>query len=310
MEARPDLSDPSYLLEERMISAETLQDRTFRNRVWNAYYDKADRICFPFYGPDNAVVALSFKSTDYGKVIGNKADGIWVSQPTKSNTLPIDKLFIVEHPLNAMAHFEMRHNPEENNLYVSSMGSPAWSQLDLIQKGIDKRQPRQVILSHDRDQPKVIPGKDGREDRIIPAAGDVYDTKLSEYLTHAHPFVILKPETGSDFNDELKAYKRSNFGCQKQAETLPISESEPLLFRLAKVAATYYQTHAYQPTSEDRQLFAQQHPAEPEDVADQPSSALKRFALLRNFPYQVMAYMRSRLKDPEFSLFIQLMEIN
>ena len=214
VQGHPDLTDPSYLLEKRMISLQTLQHRTFQDRLWNAHYDKADRICFPFYSLENQVVGLSFKSEGYGKVIGRKGDGIWVSKHTISSKHPVDKLFIMEHPLNAMSHFELRHHPEENNLYICAMGSPAWSQLDLIQKVIDARKPAQVILSHDRDQAKVIPGQNGQEDRIIPAAGQVYDTKLTEYLKYARPFIILKPCVGSDFNDELMAYKTNNFGCQ------------------------------------------------------------------------------------------------
>ena len=310
-QGRPDLTDPTYLLEERMISAETLQHRTFKDRLWNAYYDKADRICFPFYSESNQVVGLSFKSKGYNKVIGSKSDGIWVSKHTRSASLPIDKLFIVEHPLNAMAHFELRHRPEENNLYVSAMGSAAWKQLDLVQKIIDSRTPQQVVLSHDRDQQKVIVGKDGQTERIIPAAGQVYDTKLTEYLKHAHPFVILKPELGSDFNDELIAYKQSCFGCHITPAPLEASNEHSIVYRLAKLATNYYQAHAYQPTTEDEQLYHAQREGHAAYASPQQHrTALKSWAVLRHYPYQVLAYMRTQLREAEFSVFVQLVEIS
>ena len=88
------------------------------------------------------------------------------------------------------------------------------------------------------------------------------------------------------------------------------TQDEPLLFRLAKLTTSYYQAHQYQPTHQDRQIFAQQKEVSmPSDGQDEKQTALKSWAVLRHYPYQVMAYMRAQLREAEFSLFVKLMEI-
>ena len=347
MKGQPDLTDPSYLLEKRKISVETLQHRAFRDRVYNATYDKADRIAYPLYGTENQVVALAFKSEEYGKIIGAKSNGIWVSKHTISSRLPCDHLFIMEHPINAKSHFELQHfcpghslyKPGENNVYVCAMGSPAWSQIDLIQVVIDAKKPKQVVLSHDRDQPKVIPAtRPGEEDKILSPAGEVYDQKMIDHLTGPTPFLILKPAQGSDFNDELRVYKDrlahlseehvpsclttsplppyptvkqpvpNVQALQDEAPTQETPPQEPLFYRLAKLTTEYYQGHQYHPSRQDEQAWQEEVGSTATQVACLKQHSLKGYGILKYHRLDFNAYMKEKLDEEEFQVLQLLID--
>ncbi|UOQ75267.1 toprim domain-containing protein [Hymenobacter cellulosilyticus] len=57
-----------------------------------------------------------------------------------------------ESAIDSLSHFQLKHGQDpKNTLYIATSGTPTEAQVALIQRVIDKQQPREVVLANDRD---------------------------------------------------------------------------------------------------------------------------------------------------------------
>lgn len=181
------LEDDRYLRQERKLSEKVLYHQAFLGRVYSVTYNGFTNIAFPMYAANREVKAMCFKNTSYEKLLGSKSQTLWISHYTSGKDLPVDKVIIGEHPIDLMSYFQLKNNPEENNLYVSYMGNPAEGQVQLLDYLINTVAPRQIVLANDND-----------------VAGEKYDAKIIDNIHFQGQIVVDKPGGAGDWNEALK----------------------------------------------------------------------------------------------------------
>lgn len=146
------LTDRSYL-HHRHLSDETIDSPAFQGRVFTSQQGTFRNTAFPLYN-EHGIVTVEQLGVDYKHLLQLPKTGVWVSHPTQGPGTPVQRLVVSESPVDAMSYHQLHHRGAEgqpNTLYVATSGTVTERQVELIQKLIDKQEPREVVLANDND---------------------------------------------------------------------------------------------------------------------------------------------------------------
>ena len=150
------LTDRSYL-HGRHLTNETIDNPAFQNRIFTAQDNKHHNTAFPYYN-ESGIAQVSSKNQEPGAakwdrfIEGVPKEGVWVSNPTEGRGSKVDRVVISESPIDSLSYHQLNHRAgSPNTMYVATGGTPTERQAELIQKIIDRQQPREIALANDRD---------------------------------------------------------------------------------------------------------------------------------------------------------------
>lgn len=144
------LTDRTYL-HSRGIKDETIDAPAFQGRVFTAQQNEHKNTAFPLYN-EFGITSVEQKNHDFKNLLPGPKDGVWVSKPTDSPEKPLQRLEIGESGIDALSKYQLQHKGTgENTMYVATTGTPTERQTELIQRIIDKQEPKQIVLSNDND---------------------------------------------------------------------------------------------------------------------------------------------------------------
>ncbi|QKG59053.1 toprim domain-containing protein (plasmid) [Hymenobacter sp. BRD128] len=150
------LTDRSYL-HSRHITNETIDNPAFQQRIFTSQENKHHNTAFPYYN-ETGIAQVSSKNQEPGApkwdrfIEGMPKEGVWVSKPTEGPNTKVDRIVVSESPIDSLSYHQLNHRAgSPNTLYVATGGTPTEKQAELIQRIIDRQQPREVALANDRD---------------------------------------------------------------------------------------------------------------------------------------------------------------
>jgi len=146
------LTDRSYL-HHRHLSDETIDSPAFQGRVFTSQQGNFRNTAFPLYN-EHGIANVEQRNDDYKHLLQLPKTGVWVSHPTEGEDTPVQRLVVSESPVDAMSYHQLHHRGAEsqpNTLYVATSGTVTERQVELIQKLIDKQEPKEVVLANDND---------------------------------------------------------------------------------------------------------------------------------------------------------------
>jgi len=145
-----ELTDRSYL-HGRGITDATLDSPAFQGRIFTAQQNEHKNTAFPLYN-EHGLASVEQKNEHYKSLLPLPKNGIWVSHPTDGKDTPVERVVVSESAIDSLSHFQLKHGQDpRNTLYIATSGTPTEAQVALIQRVIDKQQPREVVLANDRD---------------------------------------------------------------------------------------------------------------------------------------------------------------
>jgi hypothetical protein len=145
------LTDRTYL-HGRQLTDSTIDSPAFQGRIYTAQQNEHKNTAFPLYN-EKGISSVEQKNDGYKNLLPLPKDGVWVSHPTDPDkSKPIERLVISESAIDALAKYQLEHKGNgPNTLYVATAGTVTERQVDLIQKIIDKQEPKQIALANDND---------------------------------------------------------------------------------------------------------------------------------------------------------------
>ncbi|AIZ65419.1 hypothetical protein PK28_17270 (plasmid) [Hymenobacter sp. DG25B] len=146
------LTDRSYL-HHRHLSDETIDSPAFQGRVFTSQQGNFRNTAFPLYN-EHGIATVEQRNEDYKHLLQLPKTGVWVSHPTEGPGTPVQRLVVSESPVDAMSYHQLHHGGAEgqpNTIYVATSGTVTERQVELIQKLIDKQEPKKVVLANDND---------------------------------------------------------------------------------------------------------------------------------------------------------------
>ncbi|GAB2961546.1 hypothetical protein GCM10027048_32100 [Hymenobacter coalescens] len=147
---KKELTDRSYL-NGRGITDATLDNPAFQGRIFTAQQNEHKNTVFPLYN-EHGLASVEQKNEHYKSLLPLPKNGIWVSHPTDGKDTPVERVVVSESAIDSLSHFQLKHGQDpKNTLYIATSGTPTEAQIALIQRVIDKQQPREVVLANDRD---------------------------------------------------------------------------------------------------------------------------------------------------------------
>ncbi|MFB9865674.1 toprim domain-containing protein [Rufibacter immobilis] len=165
---RKELRDRSYLYS-RGLTDETIDSPSFQGRVFTSQQNHFRNTVFPLYN-EHGLASVEQKNKDFKSLLELPKDGIWVSHPTEGKGTPVKRLVVTESAIDAMSYHQLKHDGK-NTMYIATAGTVTERQIGLIQRVIDKQEPREIVLANDRD-----------------AAGRRYNINYLNDLQVARPF--------------------------------------------------------------------------------------------------------------------------
>ncbi|MBC6700208.1 toprim domain-containing protein [Hymenobacter puniceus] len=147
---KKELTDRGYL-HGRGITDATLDSPAFQGRIFTAQQNQHKNTAFPLYN-EHGLASVEQKNEHYKSLLPLPKNGIWVSHPTDGKDTPVERVVVSESAIDSLSHFQLKHEQDpKNTLYIATSGTPTEAQVALIQRVIDKQQPREVVLANDRD---------------------------------------------------------------------------------------------------------------------------------------------------------------
>lgn len=145
-----ELTDRSYL-HSRGIEDSTLDSPAFQGRIFTAQQNEHKNTAFPLYN-EQGLASVEQKNEHYKSLLPLPKNGIWVSHPTEGKDTPVERVVVSESAIDSLSHYQLKHGQDSRNtLYVATSGTPTEAQIALIQRVIDKQEPKEVVLANDRD---------------------------------------------------------------------------------------------------------------------------------------------------------------
>lgn len=162
------LTDTRYL-EGRGITEKTYRSPEFQYQVYNekvvlsagGYPSKTyTNTVFPIRNEEILLAKirrndeeLGYRGGQFNKIQEKRENGIHTSNFPKQ---PLDKLYLIESPIDAMSYFELKYGEiRSNNLqvaFISTVGNPSNSAYNTIQKFINASEPKQIVSLMDNDR--------------------------------------------------------------------------------------------------------------------------------------------------------------
>ncbi|OGX87127.1 hypothetical protein BEN47_11645 [Hymenobacter lapidarius] len=147
---RGELTDRSYL-HGRGIDDTTIDSPAFQGRIFTAQQNEHKNTAFPLYN-ENGLASVEQKNEHYKNLLHLPKNGIWVSHPTEGKETPVARIVVSESAVDSLSHYQLKHEKDaKNTLYIATSGTPTEVQVALIQRVIDKQEPKEIVLANDRD---------------------------------------------------------------------------------------------------------------------------------------------------------------
>jgi hypothetical protein len=177
---KKELTDRSYL-HGRGIEDKTIDNPAFQGRIFTAQQNEYKNTAFPLYN-EQGLASVEQKNENWKNLLELPKNGIWVSHPTEGKDTKVDRVVVSESAVDSLSHHQLKHGQDQKNtMYIATSGTPTEAQVALIQRVIDKQEPKEVVLANDNDA-------GGRKFNI-------------NYLNELHPARPLTPVA------DLEAYK-------------------------------------------------------------------------------------------------------
>jgi hypothetical protein len=147
---KKELSDRSYL-HGRGIEDKTIDAPAFQGRIFTAQQNEHKNTAFPLYN-EQGLASIEQKNDHYKNLLPLPKNGIWVSHPTDGRDTKVERVVVSESAIDSLSHYQLKHEKDpKNTLYIATSGTPTEAQVALIQRVIDKQEPKEVVLANDRD---------------------------------------------------------------------------------------------------------------------------------------------------------------
>ena len=147
---KKDLTDRTYL-HGRGIEDKTIDAPAFQGRIFTAQQNEHKNTAFPLYN-EHGLASVEQKNDSYKSLLPLPKNGVWVSHPTHGKDIPVERVVISESAIDSLSHYQLKHEKDQKNtLYIATSGTPTEAQVALIQRVIDKQEPKEVVLANDRD---------------------------------------------------------------------------------------------------------------------------------------------------------------
>ncbi len=147
---KKELTDRTYL-HSRGITDATIDSPAFQGRVFTAQQNEHKNTAFPLYN-EQGLASVEQKNEGYKNLLPLPKNGIFVAHPTEGKDTPVERIVVSESAIDSMSHYQLKHEKDpKNTLYVATSGQPTEAQIALIQRVIDKQEPKEVVLANDRD---------------------------------------------------------------------------------------------------------------------------------------------------------------
>ena len=147
---KKELTDRTYL-HSRGLEDSTIDSPAFQGRIFTAQQNEHKNTAFPLYN-EQGLASVEQKNEHYKSLLPLPKNGIWVSHPTQGKDTPVERIVVSESAIDSLSHFQLKHGQDpRNTMYVATSGTPTEAQVALIQRVIDKQEPKEVVLANDRD---------------------------------------------------------------------------------------------------------------------------------------------------------------
>ncbi|MGI4734212.1 MAG: toprim domain-containing protein [Janthinobacterium lividum] len=147
---KKELTDRTYL-HSRGIEDKTLDSPAFQGRIFTAQQNEHKNTAFPLYN-ENGLASVEQKNEHYKNLLPLPKNGVWVSHPTEGKNTPVERVVVSESAIDSLSHHQLKHGQDnKNTIYIATSGTPTEAQVALIQRVIDKQEPKEVVLANDRD---------------------------------------------------------------------------------------------------------------------------------------------------------------
>ncbi|SNR98901.1 toprim domain-containing protein [Hymenobacter mucosus] len=145
-----ELTDRTYL-HGRGITDSTIDSPAFQGRIFTAQQNEHKNTAFPLYN-EQGLASIEQKNEHYKNLLPLPKNGIWVSHPTQGKDMPVERVVVSESAIDSLSHYQLKHAQDSRNtLYIATSGTPTEAQVALIQRVIDKQEPKEIVLANDRD---------------------------------------------------------------------------------------------------------------------------------------------------------------
>ena len=145
-----ELTDRTYL-HGRGITDSTIDSPAFQGRIFTAQQNEHKNTAFPLYN-EQGLASIEQKNEHYKNLLPLPKNGIWVSHPTQGKDTPVERVVVSESAIDSLSHYQLKHEQDpKNTIYIATSGTPTEAQVALIQRVIDKQEPREIVLANDRD---------------------------------------------------------------------------------------------------------------------------------------------------------------
>lgn len=145
-----ELTDRTYL-HSRGIEDKTIDSPAFQGRIFTAQQNEHKNTAFPLYN-EQGLASVEQKNNGYQNLLAVPKNGVWVSHPTEGKDTKVDRIVVSESAIDSLSHYQLKNEQErKNTIYIATSGQPTEAQIALIQRVIDKQEPKEVVLANDRD---------------------------------------------------------------------------------------------------------------------------------------------------------------
>lgn len=148
---QPALTDKSYL-RERGLSDDTINAPAFAGRVFTGQNGPHKNTVFPLIN-EGGFSSYEERNHNFKSQMPGPRDGIWASHPTQGKGTAVERIVIGESPIDAMSKYQLEQpgGSGPNTMYLTSSGTVSQRQVELMQKVIDRQQPKEVVMANDND---------------------------------------------------------------------------------------------------------------------------------------------------------------
>ncbi|QNP54508.1 toprim domain-containing protein (plasmid) [Hymenobacter qilianensis] len=147
---KKELTDRSYL-HGRGIEDKTLDNPAFQGRIFTAQQNGHKNTAFPLYN-EQGLASVEQKNENYKNLLPLPKNGVWVSHPTEGKDTKVERIVVSESAIDSLSHYQLKHEQDQKNtMYIATSGTPTEAQVALIQRVIDKQEPKEIVLANDRD---------------------------------------------------------------------------------------------------------------------------------------------------------------
>jgi hypothetical protein len=165
------------------LQSQTLNNATFKGRIFNVTIGEPDNIGFPYYDAEGETVGYEIRNKQYKHMVeGSKRSScIWHSNIPDT----LDRVVLTESPIDALSYHQLKGR--ENTLYVAFAGAVGVEQIATLKAII-----RRTDTSPDF---KFISAVDNDD------AGRRYTDKFKNAFSEN---IIVDNPFSKDFNEDLK----------------------------------------------------------------------------------------------------------